>query len=340
MLTDTVPRIRLAQLPTPLEELPRLARVLGLRRLLVKRDDLTGLGGGGNKTRKLEFSVAEALRQGADTLITLGAVQSNHARQTAAAAARCGLRCVLVLGGRPPVVETGNLFLDRLFGAEVVFSGERTREAAAAQVIADQRATGYRPFLIPVGASDEVGAVGFVAALEELKAQLEAQKIELDRVVLASSSFGTQAGLCVGAAALGFRPQIAGIAIDSPTAELQAGVADIALRTGRRLGLEVAVDPRQVVAFDGYLGGGYAVLGEVEQEAILLAARHEGLLLDPVYTGRAMAGLIDSARKKEIGERETVLFWHTGGTPALHAYGDQLLRGLDTSSHSPSTVER
>ena len=327
MLTDTVPRIRLGQLPTPIEDLPRLARALGLRRLLVKRDDLTGLAGGGNKTRKLEFSVAEALRQGADTLVTLGAVQSNHARQTAAAAARCGLRCVLVLGGAPPAAETGNLLLDRLLGAEVVFSGERTRQAAAEQVVAEQRAAGRHPYLIPMGASDEVGAAGFVAALEEVAGQLPALGLEPDRVIVATSSFGTQAGLCLGAVALGFRPQIVGISIDADLAELRAGVAEIAGRTARRLGLDASVKPAQVVGFDDYLGGGYAVLGEPEREAILLAARHEGLLLDPVYTGRAMAGLVDLVRKGVIGTGETVLFWHTGGTPALHAYAGPLLSG-------------
>jgi D-cysteine desulfhydrase family pyridoxal phosphate-dependent enzyme len=324
MLTSAVPRVHLAHLPTPVEELPRLSRALGGPRLFVKRDDLTGLAGGGNKARKLEFSVGEALRQGADTLVTLGAVQSNHARQTAAAAARCGLRCVLVLGGHPPQAERGNLLLDRLLGAEVHFSGDRAREALAAQVVADQRAAGHRPFLIPVGASDEVGAAGFVAAMEELTAQLAALSLRVDRVVVASSSFGSQAGLCLGARALGFRGQIAGIAIDARRAELQAGVADLCARTARRLGLEVQVAPEEVVGFDGYLGGGYAVMGEPEREAILLAARQEGLLLDPVYTGRAMAGLVDLVRTGELGARETVLFWHTGGTPALDAYAGQL----------------
>ena len=237
MLTDAVPRIRLGNLPTPVEELPRLARALGLRRLLVKRDDLTGLAGGGNKTRKLEFSVAEALRQGADTLVTLGAIQSNHARQTAAAAARCGLRCSLVLGGQPPAAENGNLLLDRLLGAEVVFCGVRPRDEVAARAVAELREAGHRPYLIPLGASDEVGAVGFVAALEELRDQCRVGGFLPDRVVVASSSFGTQAGLCLGAAALGFRPQIVGISIDAELRELQAGVARVARRTAARLGL-------------------------------------------------------------------------------------------------------
>ena len=326
MLTDRVPRVRLAHLPTPLDELPRLTRALGGPRLLVKRDDETGLAAGGNKTRKLEFSVGEALRQGADTLVTLGAVQSNHARQTAAAAAAHGLRCVLVLRGDAPAVTTGNLLLDHLLGARVVFSGARTREQVADEIVAEERAAGRRPFLIPLGASDEIGAAGFVAAMEELQGQLRERNLTVDRVVVASSSFGTQAGMCVGAKALGLDAQIAGIAIDAPGDEVRAGVAAIAAPLVGRLGLDVSVSPDEVVAYDGYLGGGYAVMGEPEREAIRLMARHEGILLDPVYTGRAMAGRIDLVRRGEIGKDETVLFWHTGGSPALYAYADELLR--------------
>jgi D-cysteine desulfhydrase len=327
MLTDRVPRVRLAQLPTPIDELPRLSRALAGPRLLVKRDDQTGLAAGGNKTRKLEFSLGEALRQGANTLVTLGAVQSNHARQTAAAAAAHGLGCVLVLRGDPPAVATGNLLLDHLLGARVVFSGVRPREEVADEIVAAERAAGRRPFLIPVGASDEIGAAGFVAAMEEVQAQLRARDLAVDRVIVASSSFGTQAGMCVGAKALGLRAQIAGIAIDSPREEVQAGVADIAARLSVRLGLDLVVPAEEVVAYDGYLGGGYAVMGEPEREAIRLTARSEGILLDPVYTGRAMAGLLDLVRRGEIGKDETVLFWHTGGSPALYAYADELLRG-------------
>jgi L-cysteate sulfo-lyase len=324
VLTDKLPRVRLGQLPTPLEELPRLTRALGGPRLFIKRDDQTGLATGGNKTRKLEFSVAEALRSGADTLVTLGAVQSNHARQTAAAAARCGLRCILVLRGHAPTTATGNLLLDHLLGARVIFSGERAREQVASQLMAEEQAAGRRPYLIPVGASDEFGAPGFVAGIEELDRQLKDQELHPDRVVVASSSFGTQAGMCVGAKALGFRPQITAIAIDSERAEVQAGVADIASRTFRRLGIESSIAPGEVVAYDGYLGAGYAIMGEPEKEAIELTARHEGILLDPVYTGRAMAGLIDLVRKGEFGKGETIVFWHTGGSAALHAYADQL----------------
>src|SRR5256886_3419242 len=173
MLTDGLPRVRLGHLPARLHELPRLSKALGGPRLFVKRDDQTGLAAGGNKTRKLEFSVGEALRRGADTLVTLGAVQSNHARQTAAAAAACGLRCVSVLRGHAPPAATGNVLLDHLLGARIVFSGERAHTQVADEVVAAEAAAGHRPYLIPVGASDEVGAAGFVEALEELKSQLD-----------------------------------------------------------------------------------------------------------------------------------------------------------------------
>jgi D-cysteine desulfhydrase len=324
MLTDALPRVRLGFLPTPLAEMPRLSRALGGPRLFVKRDDQTGLATGGNKTRKLEFTVGEALRRGADTLVTLGAVQSNHARQTAAAAAATGLRCVLVLRGHPPPAAEGNLLLDHLLGARIVFSGGEARERVADRVVEEERAAGRKPFLVPVGASDEFGAPGFVAAMEELDAQLREQRLRLDRIVVASSSFGTQAGMCVGAKRLGLGAQIAGIAIDSSAEELRREVAGIAVRTERRLGLDPSISPADVVGHDGYLGGGYAVLGEPEKEAILLAARTEGILLDPVYTGRAMAGLIDLVRRRELGAGENVLFWHTGGSAALHAYATQL----------------
>ena len=325
MLTDHLPRMHLAILPTPLEELTRLTRALGGPRLFIKRDDQTGLATGGNKARKLEFSVAEALRQGADTLITVGGVQSNHCRQTAAAAARYGLRCIVVLRGHAPSAWNGNLLLNHVLGAHVVFSGDRTREHVAEEVAKEQRAAGNHPYFIPVGASDEVGAVGFVAAIEELDGQLKAHKLHMDRVVFASSSAGTQAGLCVGAKAIGFESQLAAIAIDSHREELQADVAEIALPTIRRLGLALSFAPEEVVAYDGYLGEGYAIMGEPEREAIYLMARYEGILLDPVYTGRAMAGLIDLIRKGEFGKDETIVFWHTGGYAALFAYAEQLM---------------
>ncbi len=325
MLTDHLPRILLAQLPTPIEEMPRLSAALGGPRLWVKRDDQTGLAGGGNKTRKLEFSVAEALRQGADTLVTLGGVQSNHCRQTAAAAARVGLNCVVVLRGHAPKEWNGNLLLDHLLGAKVVFSGDRSREEVADETVAGLAAEGKKPFFLPLGASDEIGAMGYVAAMEELRAQMQASGVVFDRLVFASSSCGTQAGMCLGAKALGLTTKVTAIAIDSTRAELQEEVTRLAALTARRAGLNAQVLPEDVLAYDGYLGGGYAVMGALEQEAIQMAARCEGLLLDPVYAGRAMGGLIDLIRKGEFGKDEKILFWHTGGSAALFAYAGQLM---------------
>jgi L-cysteate sulfo-lyase len=323
MLADKLPRVRLATLPTPIERLPRLGAHLGLE-LWVKRDDLTGLAGGGNKTRKLEFSAGEALERGCDTLITMGAVQSNHCRQTAAAAARLGLRCILVIRGPAPAETRGNLLLDFLLGAQLRFTGDRTREEVAAEVFSSEARSGRKPFLIPIGASDEYGAVGYAAAVEELAEQMAEDGLTFDRVVLASSSFGTQVGLCLGNKALGLGVEIAGVSIDHEAADLREGVSRIARATARRLGLDVDLTPDEVVCFDGYLGGGYSVMGESEREAILMAARFEGLLLDPVYTGRAMAGLIDLTRSGVIRRGERILFWHTGGAPALEAYAEGL----------------
>ena len=323
-----LPRLPLAHLPTPLEPLPRLSAALGVR-LWVKRDDQTGLAGGGNKTRKLEFLLAEALRQECDTVLTVGGPQSNHCRQTAAAAARLGLRCVLVLGGHAAQARPGgNLLLDRLLGAELVWAGDQPRDAVLAEQTAAERAAGRRPLAIPLGGSTGLGAVGYALAVEEVLAQARAAGVRFDRMVVASSSGGTQAGLVAGAALHGFGGEVLGISIDQPRAALQATVARLAGEAAALLGAPARgprpFAPEAVRVNDAYLGGGYGVLGPGEREAIRLFAREEGLLLDPVYTGRAAAGLLDLLRRGAIGRDETVLFWHTGGTPALFAYADEL----------------
>ncbi|HNT53400.1 MAG TPA: D-cysteine desulfhydrase family protein [Anaerolineaceae bacterium] len=325
MLTEHLPRVSLGFFPTPLEEMPRLTQFLGGPRLWIKRDDQTGLATGGNKTRKLEFSVAEALAQQADTLVTVGAVQSNHCRQTAAAATRHGLKCVLVIRGQAPESVTGNLLLDHLLGARIVFSGDRSREAVAEEVLAELKSSGAAPYFIPVGASNAIGAAGFVAGMEELYHQMEQGNLQADRIVFASSSAGTQAGLCVGAKLLGFRGQITAIAIDSTREQLSQEVAHIAAGLIQRLRVKMAFSPEEVIAYDSYLGAGYSIMGAPEQEAIELVARHEGILLDPVYTGRAMAGLIDLIRQGQFSRDENVIFWHTGGSAALYAYANQLM---------------
>jgi len=324
-MLESAARVRLCHLPTPIEELERLSRALGGPRILVKRDDLTGLATGGNKARKLEFLIADALAQKATTVITAGAPQSNHARQTAAAAARYGLQCVLVLGPLAPPSTQGNLLLDDLLGARVRWAGDLDRFALMEQVAAEERAAGRKPYIIPYGGSNAIGASAYALAVEELVGQVTLQGLHLDRLVFASSSGGTQAGLIAGARASGFTAQILGISVDKPAPILQRIILDLLQLTAANLDLRLSLSAEDIQINDSYLGGGYGVLGDAEREAIRLVARTEGLLLDPVYTGRAMAGLMDLIRKGEISRQETVLFWHTGGTPALFAYADQLL---------------
>jgi D-cysteine desulfhydrase family pyridoxal phosphate-dependent enzyme len=314
-----LPRLRFAHLPTPIEPLPRLSAALGGPNLIIKRDDQTGLALGGNKTRKLEFLLAEAQAHGARTLITAGAAQSNHCRQTVAAARRYGLDCILVLSSDGPPQEvgmaSGNLLLDVLLGAELVWTTRDQRDAdlqAAFQAAWD---AGRRPYLIPYGGSSPTGAAGYGMAMQELLTQ----GINPDWIVFPSSSGGTQAGLVVGARLFGYSGKILGISIDELAPVLQARVADLATRTADLLGEPSTFAPGEILVNADYLGGGYGVLGEAEIEAVRLFARHEGLLLDPVYTGRAAAGLIDLIRNGFFSRGDTLLFWHTGGAPALFA---------------------
>jgi D-cysteine desulfhydrase len=320
MLTKNLPRISLAHLPTPLEPLPRLSAALGGPELWIKRDDQTGLAGGGNKTRKLEYLVAAAQAEGADALITGGAPQSNHCRQTAAAAARVGLRSILVLTG-PPVEARGNVLLNQLLGAEIVWTGDKSREEVMRATFEGERAAGRKPYLIPYGGSNAIGASAYVAAVEELAAQLEKRRLlPFNRIVFASSSGGTHSGLALGGRALKTPTQILGISVDKPEIVLAGEiVAKLATETAVLLGLEHTFEAGDIHANADYLGKGYGVMGEPEREAIRLFAQTEGVLLDPVYTGRAAAGLIDLIRRRIIAPDERVLFWHTGGTPTLFA---------------------
>jgi D-cysteine desulfhydrase family pyridoxal phosphate-dependent enzyme len=321
-LFEKLPRVRLASLPTPVEALPRLSEALGGPRLLVKRDDLTGLAFGGNKARKLEYLLAEAQAQGARTLITAGAPQSNHCRQTAAAAARFGYDCILVLAGERPEELSGNLLLDRLFGAELVWAGAQHRQQALEQAFQAASDAGRRPYLIPYGGSSPTGTFAYAQALLELIAQ----GVQAEWVVFASSSGGTQAGLVLGARLGNYPAKLLGISVDEPAGILQERVARLAGQAAGLLGERFSFDPQAVLVDDGYAQAGYGVMGDSEREAIRLWARNEGILLDPVYTGRAAAGLIDLVRRGRLGKDETVLFWHTGGGPALFA--DRYRTGL------------
>ena len=310
-----ISRIRFAHLPTAIEAMPRLSETLGGPRLLVKRDDQTGLAFGGNKTRKLEFLLAEAQAAGADTLITAGALQSNHCRQTAAAAAKFGLECTLVLVGDPPAQASANLLLDQLFGANIIWVEKARRDAALKDTFEKVTAQGRKPYLVPYGGSNSTGALGYAFAMEEFVGQA----VKADWIIFASSSGGTQAGLVLGAHLFRYPGKVLGISVDEPQVVLQERVANLASETSERFGPRIPFTTDQVLVNADYAAPGYGILTDAERESIQLFAKKEGLLLDPVYTGRAGAGMIDLVRKGFFKKEETVLVWHTGGQPALFA---------------------
>lgn len=311
-----IPRIHFAHLPTPIEGLPRLSASLGGPKLYVKRDDQTGLAFGGNKTRKLEFLVAEAQQQGADTLISAGAIQSNHCRQTAAAAAKFGLKCILVLTGEMPSSYSANLLLDELFGARIIGVADRAdRDRVLQETFEQSAAEGRKPYLVPYGGSSATGALAYAFAVEELIHQ----GFEANWIVFATSSGGTHAGLLLGKRLFGYKGQLLGISIDESEAWLKTHVSALASEASERLGRRIEFSPGDVLANDRYCAAGYGVLTAKEREAVRLFATTEGLLLDPVYTGRAAAGLIDLIRGGFFRDSDVVLFWHTGGQPALFA---------------------
>jgi len=313
------PRVRLGYFPTPLDEMRNLSNVLGGPRLFVKRDDRTGLAFGGNKVRKLEFLMGEALEMGVDIVVTTGGVQSNHARQTSAAARKLGLDVALVLRGREPEVYKGNLLLDSILGAEVRFFDVEDIDRAAREVGSELEASGRRPYVIPLGGSNPTGCLGYVVAALEIVSQMEERGINFDHVLVANGSAGTHAGLALGFKALESGVKVIGISVSKKEDPLKEQVIDLGNRTAEKLGIGTRLSPEDVVIYDDYIGEGYAIPTEECVEAIKLVARTEGLLLDPVYTGKAMAGLVDLVRKGAFGRNENLLFVHTGGTPGLFA---------------------
>lgn len=325
---QTFSRINLGYLPTPIAELKQLSKKLNGPKILIKRDDLTGLGLGGNKVRKLEFLIGDALAQGCDTVITGGAAQSNHCRQTAAAAASVGLACHLALGGTQPAEVNGNLLLDYLFGAQVHWCGEQ-RKGEQLTVIADRlKAEGRKPYIIPYGGSNSTGALGFVAAIGELKLQLEAANLKVDHIVFPSSSGGTHAGIVAGTDFYTMNTHVIGIGIDKrPSSEIpyEQELAELANELSQKLELKKVYTSDYFTVRKEYQAPGYGVVSDLEREAIMLIARHEGILLDPVYSGRAMGGLISMIRNQEFSKLDSVLFWHTGGTPALFDYAKEMV---------------
>ena len=321
-------RIRLAHLPTPLEPLPRLSEELSLD-LWIKRDDCTGLAGGGNKTRKLEFLLGAAFEADADTLVTQGAVQSNHVRQTAAAAAAHGLACEIILEERTgsratDYVGNGNVLLDRLFGATLrTVPGGTDMVAELEKTAAEVRARGGKPYVIPGGGSNPVGALGYVDCAREIVVQADEMDLEVHRIVTATGSAGTHAGLVAGLAVMGADIPVLGVGVRAPKEKQEANVFKLAEETAALLGQPGRVTRDRVVADCDYVGEGYGLIDQGVIDALTLAARLDGIVLDPVYSGKAMKGLIALARAGRF-KGETVVFLHTGGAQGLFGYQTEI----------------
>jgi 1-aminocyclopropane-1-carboxylate deaminase/D-cysteine desulfhydrase-like pyridoxal-dependent ACC family enzyme len=321
-LPASLPTIPLASFPTPVDELLNLRDRLSsdgstIPRLLVKRDDAIAFAFGGNKVRKMEMVAAEALQQRADTLITCGGVQSNHARVTAATAAKLGMKSILVANGRPPGRATGNALLDRLLGAEIRYVPERADRAPAMDAAAEEvRLFGRRPYVIPIGASTPLGAAGFVQAVFELLEQIEPP----DVIVHSTSSGGTQAGLVAGCLLAGVATRVIGVSADETAATLERDIRAILEGLEVLLGVERGkFGNAEIVVDDTFIGGGYGVPTDASVEAIDTLARTEALFLDPTYTSKAMAAVIAGCRRGAFSDIGTLLFWHTGGQVGLFA---------------------
>ena len=321
------PRYRLGHFPTPLERLDRLSANLGGPEIWIKRDDCTGLASGGNKTRKLEFLVADALAHGADTLVTQGATQSNHVRQTAAAACRAGLACHALLERRvtnqgADYEAAGNVLLDVMMECSFDFRPEGLDMNAEAEALAEQlRAKGRKPYVIPGGGSNPVGALGYAACAEELVAQADAEGVRIDHIVHATGSAGTQAGLVAGLFAMNAPIPVTGYSVRAPREKQIDNVHALAVRTAELIGARGDLPRDMVVAFDEQVGPGYGQPTEEMVDAMLLLARTEGILLDPVYSGKGFAGLVAMIRAGVFSKTDRVVFLHTGGSVALFAYG-------------------
>ena len=324
-----LPRLRLAHLPTVVEPMPRLGALLGIAALHVKRDDCTGLGLGGNKIRKLEFNLAAAREAGADVIVCGGVVQSNAARQVAASCARLGLECHLgIMRGRLAVTEpgyeqTGNILLDRLYGAvihDIPWDEDRNRRLRA--IADDHAAAGRRVYLVPYGASDALGAMGYALAAEEIVRDLP----DVAWIVHASGSAGTQAGLLAGLLAMGHPARVVGVDVDAQAARVRADVCRVGRETAAMLGCAARWDDSIAEVTARWCGPAYGVADATTEEAIRLAGRLEGLALDPVYSGKGMAGLIGLAREGRFAGTGSVLWIHTGGSPGIFAYPETMAR--------------
>lgn len=320
------PRVRLAHLPTPLEHLPRLSEALGGPDIWIKRDDCTGLSTGGNKTRKLEFLMAEAQAQGADMVMTQGATQSNHARQTAAAAAKLGMDCHILLEDRtgfnhPNYRHNGNVLLDHLHGATMEHRAPGPDMNAEMETVAEKlRADGRNVYTIPGGGSNPTGALGYVNCAFEMLSQFNDMGLDVDHIVHATGSAGTQAGLITGLNAMNAGIPLLGIGVRAPKAKQEENVFNLAVKTAEKLGCPGVVARADVVANTDYVGDGYGIPAPSTIEAIQIFAKTEAILLDPVYSGKGAAGLIDLIRKGHFTKGQNIVFLHTGGAIGLTGY--------------------
>jgi len=327
------PRVSLAHLPTPLELLPRLTEALGGPNIYIKRDDCTGLATGGNKTRKLEFSMGEALSLGADTIVSVGAVQSNHMRQTAAAACKLGMKCELLFENRVTDPDddysySGNVLLDRMYGANIRTYAKGSDFDVEMEAVAEEvRSAGGTPYIIPGGASNVVGALGYVNCALELVTQANDMGLVVDHIVHATGSAGTQAGLLVGLQALHASIPVLGIGVNVDRATQESRVYDLACQTAEYIGAPGVVQRDDVIANCDYVGGGYGVPTEAMNDAVLKLARLEGILADPVYSGKGLAGMFDLLGNGYFAAAANIVFIHTGGSVALFAYRNQMTFG-------------
>ncbi len=321
MEISSLPRFPLATLPTPLDELPRLSQELGVR-VVMKRDDLTGFAMGGNKARKLEFLVADALEKNCDMLVTGGGVQSNHIRTTAAAARKAGMDAVGVFFSSPSGEVNGNFLLDQILGAELVYAeaDKHETELVVQRVCEDLRAQGRNPYLIPVGGSTKLGVISYMLAVGELLEQIRAQNLSLDAVVVTTGSCGTHAGILAGMKFYNSPIPVHGITVSRAREECLERVARLVNEAAQFLERELALNENDVIVHDAYIGEAYAKITPAARAAIQRVARLEGIFLDPVYTGKAMAGLVDLVERGTFAPGSTILFWHTGGAPGIFGF--------------------
>jgi D-cysteine desulfhydrase family pyridoxal phosphate-dependent enzyme len=321
MKLKEIPKVNIAFLPTPLQKVERLCKELGLKELYIKRDDQTGLALGGNKVRKLEYLMADALAQKADVIFTLGGPQSNHCRQTAAAARVCGLESVLIFGGDEIKEVQGNMILDELLNSEWYFAKDMDREEKLREVVAEYEAKGKKAYSIPLGGSNALGAIGYVEAGLELAKQCEEEGIDPDYIFCATGSGGTQAGLILGAHLGGLKAKVIGISVSGTSDEITEKVNNLLVELGIKLDVDIK-GLHNVAVYDEFVGDGYGRPTELSTKALKLIAQTEGIIIDPVYTAKGLAGLLGMLDDGRINKDSSIVFLHTGGMPALFADTD------------------